>query len=501
MREPCSASSESAQAMSAVLRQPLRPHETERAERRHELRAVHEREAFLRLQPDRLEPDRVERGGAGQQPAVDPGLALADQRQGEVGERGKVAARAHRAAARDVREDAAVQALDQQLDRDDASAGVALGERVRAQQHRRAHDLVRVRLADAAGVAAQEPQLELLGQLLGDRARDESAEAGVHAVGVLAACRARRSRRPRARHASAPARRRSARRGRAGRRRPRHPRARGRRPSAPCSRSRSRVYPGPSAPGAPPLRLEQAQLEHVRGVESVDPEGRTCRGDGGSCRHQADELGADHLRPARPRPLARRARRSRAGPPPRSPPRSCSPGRARPAAARARAPARRGSRRPLADERRDLPRGVERPRRLTLKAISGRRAPTSTPPGRSSSRAGPKSGASSPRVDPPLQLLRPAGAEERRARGHRRARRRGRPAGRARPPTRSARQQRRLAGPRAGPPGRAPQAGPHRRRRSAGARPRGARRSIRSRAHAIPSQQRRRRARPRSRRA
>ena len=102
-------------------------------------------------------------------------------------ERREVAAGADRAAARHARQHAAVEALEQQLDRLDARARVALRERVRAQEHRRAHDLVRVRLADAAGVAAQEPELELLGQLLRDRARDEAAEARVDAVGVLLA--------------------------------------------------------------------------------------------------------------------------------------------------------------------------------------------------------------------------------------------------------------------------------------------------------------------------
>ena len=59
-----------------------------------------------------------------------------------------------------------------------------------------------IRLADAARVRAQQPQLQLLGQLLGDRAVDEAAEAGVDAVRVLAACRAPRARRARARRAS-----------------------------------------------------------------------------------------------------------------------------------------------------------------------------------------------------------------------------------------------------------------------------------------------------------
>ena len=107
-------------------------------------------------------PTRASASAPGEELAVDPRLALADERQREVRERREVAARADRAAGRDVREDAAVEALDEQLDGLDARARAALRERVRAQQHRRAHDLARVRLADAARVAAQQAELELV---------------------------------------------------------------------------------------------------------------------------------------------------------------------------------------------------------------------------------------------------------------------------------------------------------------------------------------------------
>ena len=140
--------------------------------------------------PARARRARAPRRRAGARRRATP--ALADERQREVRERSKVAARPDRAAARHVREHAAVDALDQELDRLDPRARVALRERVRAQQHRRAHDLRRVRLADAAGVAAQQPQLQLLGQLLRDRRRDEASEAGVDPVRVLAVpCAAR----------------------------------------------------------------------------------------------------------------------------------------------------------------------------------------------------------------------------------------------------------------------------------------------------------------------
>ena len=102
-------------------------------------------------------------------------------------ERCEIARRADRAASRHDGQHAAVEAFEQQLDGLDPRSGVAFRERVRAKQHRGAHDLVGVRLPHAAGVRAQQPQLQLLGQLLGDRAVDEAAEAGVDAVGVLAA--------------------------------------------------------------------------------------------------------------------------------------------------------------------------------------------------------------------------------------------------------------------------------------------------------------------------
>ena len=49
-----------------------------------------------------------------------------------------------------------------------------------------------------------------------------------------------------------------------------------------------------------------------------------------------------------------------------------------------------------------------------MKAISGRRAPTSTPPARSSSHGGPYAGLHLPGVETALQLLGPAAPEERR---------------------------------------------------------------------------------------
>ena len=160
--------------------------EAERAERRHELCAVHERQPFLRLQRLRFEAGPFERFPAREALAAEPRLPLADQRERQVRERREITARPDGATARDDREDSAVETLEQELDELGPRAGPALRQRVRAEQHRGADDLVRVRLPHAARVAAQEAQLQLLGQLLRDRLRDEAAEPGVHTVGVLA---------------------------------------------------------------------------------------------------------------------------------------------------------------------------------------------------------------------------------------------------------------------------------------------------------------------------
>src|SRR5438094_6216531 len=83
-------------------REPVRPDEAERPHCGHELRPVDERQPLLRLEHGRLEPDLDERVAAGEALPVDPGLALADERQRQVCERREVAARADRTSTRDM---------------------------------------------------------------------------------------------------------------------------------------------------------------------------------------------------------------------------------------------------------------------------------------------------------------------------------------------------------------------------------------------------------------
>jgi hypothetical protein len=143
------------------------------------LRAVDQREPFLRPERHRREPGPLQRLAAGH--AVD-GFAFADEDQGEMRQRREVAAGAHRAAARHARMDAAIEQRQQRLERLDANARVAFGEHVGAQRHGGAHAAHRQRRVDAGGMTAQQIQLQR-GEIRRVDARlGEIAEAGIDAV-------------------------------------------------------------------------------------------------------------------------------------------------------------------------------------------------------------------------------------------------------------------------------------------------------------------------------
>ena len=108
--------------------------------------------------------------------------SLADEHEGDVGERREVAAGADRAAARHDRVHPPVEQREQVLDRVAPDAREPFGEHIGAQRHRRAHRASRQRLADAGGMAAQQVQLQLLQVAARDDRFGERAEAGVDAV-------------------------------------------------------------------------------------------------------------------------------------------------------------------------------------------------------------------------------------------------------------------------------------------------------------------------------
>ncbi len=154
----------------------------EAADRGHELRPVDEGQPLLRLEHERAEAGGAEAVGAREPALLEDALALADQDEGEVGERGEVAARADRALRRDDRVDAAVQQLDEELEGLEPDAGEALGQHVRAEEDEGARLLRPERGPDAGGVRAEEVQLELAQAVEGNVHVGEVAEAGRDAV-------------------------------------------------------------------------------------------------------------------------------------------------------------------------------------------------------------------------------------------------------------------------------------------------------------------------------
>ena len=94
----------------------------------------------------------------------------------------EIAARADRAAARHARMHAPVEQVEEALERGSANAGVALGEHVRAQRHRRAYRANRERLADARRVTAKQIELERTKRAARNGRLRQRTKAGVDPV-------------------------------------------------------------------------------------------------------------------------------------------------------------------------------------------------------------------------------------------------------------------------------------------------------------------------------
>ena len=159
----------------------------EREQRGHRLRAVDQRQAFLGLQDEGREAGAREPFGARHLDAAGAHPSLAEERQRQVGERGEVAARPHRAAARHDRQHLLVEQREQGLDHLRPHARVAAGQGVGAQQEHAAHRGVAQRLPHSGGVREEEPLLEECQLVVGDAHPRQVAEAGVDAVDRLAA--------------------------------------------------------------------------------------------------------------------------------------------------------------------------------------------------------------------------------------------------------------------------------------------------------------------------
>ena len=106
-------------------------------------------------------PAASERLRTGKSDLIDERLTFPDERQREMREGSEVAACTDGAPGRDVGDDAGVENAEEQLDGLDAGPRSPFRDRIRAEHHRGAHDLVRVRSSDPTGVAPKQPHLEL----------------------------------------------------------------------------------------------------------------------------------------------------------------------------------------------------------------------------------------------------------------------------------------------------------------------------------------------------
>ena len=113
-------------AMGPQQRQPAGGH--------HRLGAVQQRQTLLRLQYQGLQASLPQGHQRRHTLLAEENLTLANQRQRQVRQRSKVAARPHRPARRDHGMDAMVEHCHQQLGHLRTRAAVALGQHIRAQQ-------------------------------------------------------------------------------------------------------------------------------------------------------------------------------------------------------------------------------------------------------------------------------------------------------------------------------------------------------------------------------
>ena len=152
------------------------------AGRRHEVRAVDERQPLLGLERDGLQARAGQRGGPVQALAVELRLALADEHERDVRQRSEVTRGSDRALGGHHRDDAALEHPQQQLDDLLAHPGVPAPQRRRQQREHPAHDLARQRRPGADRVRAHEVELQRRRIVGPDADAGQVADAGADAV-------------------------------------------------------------------------------------------------------------------------------------------------------------------------------------------------------------------------------------------------------------------------------------------------------------------------------
>ena len=168
------------------VQQPARVVEHERGLADADGVGAHEADAVARPVGDGLEPVRRERLGGGHDVVADPALALAAERDADLGQHGQVAG-AERAELAGERRDAGPQRAEQPVEQRIADPGAAGADLVGPHGHRRPHHLHGERRAAAPGVAAHQPPLVLARILERRRLRPQDADAGARPVEQLAA--------------------------------------------------------------------------------------------------------------------------------------------------------------------------------------------------------------------------------------------------------------------------------------------------------------------------
>ena len=147
------------------------------------LRAVDQREPFLRRQCHGSQPGGRKRGGAGLDAATcDSGVPFTDQHERQVGQGSKVAARADRAAARHHGMHAAIEHREEQIECLQPNPRKAFRENVGSQRHRRSDCAVGQRSVDAGGVTAEKIRLQRPERFAGNWRLGKRAKSSVDAV-------------------------------------------------------------------------------------------------------------------------------------------------------------------------------------------------------------------------------------------------------------------------------------------------------------------------------
>ena len=153
----------------------------ERECRRH-LRAVQEREPFLRAEHQRLQTRCRERIASRHRALTETRFPFADQDRGQMRERREVARRAYRSLRRNARDDPRVRERNERLDRTPLHAGMPSRQRCGLERDHEAHHRVVEQRAGARRMREHERPLQIGEARCVDACAREQAEARVDAI-------------------------------------------------------------------------------------------------------------------------------------------------------------------------------------------------------------------------------------------------------------------------------------------------------------------------------